>query len=71
MPGWISNQLEAFSIPAYIILFIVLWIGICQLVSTVGGWSKLSRDYRVVAPFDTKKLRLDDSRYDPNVFKNN
>lgn len=71
MPVWISNQLEAFSIPAYIILFIVLWIGICQLISTAGGWSKLSRDYRVAAPFDGKKLRLDDPRYDQNIFKNN
>jgi hypothetical protein len=52
----LTNQLEAFSIPAYIFLFIVLWICVCQLISTAGGWRRLSLDYRAAAPFDGKKL---------------
>ena len=50
------NHLEFFSIPLYIFFFIVLWTGICQLISTTGGWKKLGRDYRAAAPFDGKKL---------------
>lgn len=51
-----ANQLEPFSIPAYILIFIVLWICVCQLISTAGGWRILSRDYRAAASFDGKKL---------------
>jgi len=51
-----ANQLEPFSIPAYIFIFIALWICVCQLISTAGGWRILSRDYRAAASFDGKKL---------------
>jgi len=50
------NPYESFSIPSYIFFFIILWICICQLISTAGGWRRLSRDYRAAAPFDGKKL---------------
>jgi hypothetical protein len=50
------NQLESFSIPLYIFFFILLWICVCQLISTAGGWRILGRDYRAAAPFDGKKL---------------
>jgi hypothetical protein len=53
-----ANQLEPFSIPAYILIFIALWICVCQLISTAGGWRILSRDYRAAASFDGKKLWL-------------
>jgi hypothetical protein len=46
----------AISIPLYIFFFTVLWICVCQLISTAGGWRLLSRDYRAAAPFDGKKL---------------
>lgn len=52
----VTNQLEAFSLPAYLLLFIVLWICVCQLISSAGGWRILSRDYRAAAPFEGKKF---------------
>lgn len=50
------NQLESYSIHLYVFFFMILWICICQLISTVGGWRKLSRDYSAAAPFDGKKF---------------
>jgi hypothetical protein len=50
------NQLESSSISLYIFFFIALWICICQLISTAGGWRILGRDYRAATPFDGKKL---------------
>ena len=52
----VTHQIEMFSIPAYTLLFIALWIGICQLISGVGGWRILSRQYRAAAPFEGKKF---------------
>lgn len=47
---------ETFSVPAYILLFIILWIGICKLISAAGGWRVLARDYRADSLFDGQKL---------------
>ncbi len=40
------------------ILFIILWIGICFLLSLISGWWALSKNYRANYPFSGKKLRM-------------
>ena len=51
-----ANQFEPFSIPIYILFFIIIWMVVCKLISTVGGWKILSRDYRANSAFDGKKM---------------
>ena len=53
-----ANQLEAFFVPAYILIFIAMWICGCKLISVFGGWEALSRDYRANSAFDGRKLWL-------------
>lgn len=53
-----ANHLEPFSVPAYILIFIALWICVCKLLSVFGGWQALSRDYRANSAFDGPKLWL-------------
>lgn len=53
-----AYQFEPFSIPAYILFFIILWICVCKLISAAGGWRILARDYRANSLFDGKKLWL-------------
>ena len=52
------NQFEPFSVPTYILVFILIWVGVCQLISAAGGWKILSRDYRANSAFDGKKMWL-------------
>ena len=52
------DQLEPFSIPIYIVFFIMVWMAVCKLISAVGGWNILSRDYRANSAFDGKKIWL-------------
>ena len=52
------DQLEPFSIPIYIVFFIMVWMAVCKLISAVGGWNILSRDYRANSAFDGKKMWL-------------
>jgi hypothetical protein len=52
------NQFEPFSVSAYIFFFIIFWVGVCKVISAVGGWKTLSRDYRANSAFDGKKMRL-------------
>ena len=47
---------EPFSVPGYILFFIILWICVCKLISTIGGWRILARDYQAHASFDGQKL---------------
>jgi hypothetical protein len=47
-----------FSVPAYILLFIILWMGVCKLISVTGGWRILARDYRANSLYDGQKLWL-------------
>ena len=49
---------EIFSVPAYILLFLILWIGVCKLIAAAGGWGTLARDYRADSVFDSRKLWL-------------
>ena len=49
---------EPFSVPVYILLFIILWVGVCKLIAAAGGWRILARDYRADSIFDGKKLWL-------------
>jgi hypothetical protein len=49
---------EPFSVPVYILFFIILWIGVCKLISATGGWRILARDYRANSLFDGQKLWL-------------
>ncbi len=49
---------EAFSVPAFIIFFIILWICVCKLISATGGWRTLARDYRANTAFDGQKRWL-------------
>jgi hypothetical protein len=53
-----ANQIEPFSVLTYIFLFIIIWVGVCMLISAAGGWKILSRDYRVSSAFDGKKMWL-------------
>jgi hypothetical protein len=53
-----ANPFEPFSISGYILFFIVIWIVVCKLISAVGGWNILSRDYRADSGFDGKKMWL-------------
>jgi len=53
-----ANQLEPFSLPAYILFFIALWICVCKLISFFGGWKTLSQDYQANSAFDSQKLWL-------------
>jgi hypothetical protein len=53
-----AYQFEPFSVPAYILFFIILWISVCKLISAAGGWRILARDYRANSLFDGKKLWL-------------
>ena len=53
-----SNQLEPFTVSAYILIFIALWSCVCKLISVFGGWQALSRDYRANSAFDGQKLWL-------------
>jgi hypothetical protein len=51
-----ANQLEPFSGPAYILIFITLWICVCKLISVFDGWKTLSQDYQTNSAFDGQKL---------------
>ena len=53
-----ANQLEPFSLSAYILFFIALWICVCKLISVFGGWKTLSQDYQANSAFDGQKLWL-------------
>ena len=53
-----ANQFEPFSVPAYIFFFIILWMGVCKVISVVGGWRILARDYQANSQFDGQKLWL-------------
>ena len=52
------NQFVLFSAPAHILFFIIIWVGVCKLISVVGGWNILSRDYQANSAFDGKKMWL-------------
>jgi hypothetical protein len=52
------NQFDPFSVSAYILSFIIIWVGVSKLLSVVGGWNMLSRDYRANSIFDGKKMWL-------------
>jgi hypothetical protein len=52
------NQIMLFSLPAHILFFIIIWVGVCKVLSVVGGWNILSRDYRADSAFDGKKMWL-------------
>ncbi|MBT8332186.1 MAG: hypothetical protein KJP06_07645 [Deltaproteobacteria bacterium] len=51
-----SIQFEPFSAPANILLFIMLWIGVCKLLSVFGGWKMLAGEYRAKSAFEGCKL---------------
>ena len=53
-----ANQFELFPIPIYILFFIMIWMAVCKLISAVGGWKILSRDYRANASFAGRKMWL-------------
>ena len=53
-----AYQFEPFSAPAYILIFIALWICVCKLISVFGGWQALSRVYRADSAFNDQKLWL-------------
>ena len=53
-----ANQFEPFSVLTYILFFIIIWAGVCKLISAVGGWKILSGDYRANSVFDGKKMWL-------------
>ena len=53
-----AYQFELFSVPVYILFFIILWICVCKLISAAGGWKILARDYRANFAFDGQKLWL-------------
>ena len=52
------NQFLPLSVPAHILFFIIIWVGVCKLISVVGGWNILSRDYQANSAFAGKKMRL-------------
>ncbi len=52
------NQFELFSVPAYLLFFIIIWVGVCKVISAVGGWKILSQDYRANSAFDGQKMWL-------------
>lgn len=52
------NQFEPFPVPVYILFFILIWVGVCKVISAAGGWKILSRDYRANSAFDGKKMWL-------------
>ena len=49
-------QFESFSVPTHILLFIILWIGVCKILSAIGGWRMLAWHYRSNSDFDGQKL---------------
>jgi hypothetical protein len=51
-------KMHLISIPAYILIFIALWICVCKLISIFGGWKTLSQDYQANSAFDGQKLWL-------------
>lgn len=53
-----ANQFESFSVPIYVLFFIIIWVAVCKLISVTGGWNMLSRDYRANSAFDGKKMWL-------------
>jgi hypothetical protein len=53
-----ANQFEPFSVLTYVLFFILIWAGVCKLISAVGGWKRLSRDYRANSAFEGKKMWL-------------
>ena len=52
------NQFDPFSVPTYILFFVLIWMGVCKLISAVAGWKILSRDYRANSAFDGQKMWL-------------
>ena len=52
------NQFIPFSVPTHILFFIIIWLGVCKIISAVGGWNILSRDYRANSAFEGKKMWL-------------
>ena len=51
-------QLESFSVPTHILFFIILWIGVCKILSAIGGWRMLAQHYRSNSDFDGQKMRF-------------
>ena len=52
------NQFIPFSVPTHILFFVIIWVSVCKIISAVGGWNVLSRDYRANSAFDGKKMWL-------------
>jgi len=58
----LENQLQQFP-PQYMVLLVIsLWILVCILVSAIGGWRELAKDYRADFPFEGKKFRMKSGR---------
>ncbi|MDJ0986926.1 MAG: hypothetical protein QNJ26_15410 [Desulfobacterales bacterium] len=49
-------QFESFSVPTLILIVIILWIGVCTILSAIGGWRMLAGHYRSNSDFDGRKL---------------
>ena len=47
---------EPFTVPGYIIFFIILWIGVCNLIAAASGWRVLAGHYPAISAFDGRKL---------------
>ena len=53
-----TYSFEPFSVPGYILFFVILWICVCKLTSAIGGWRILARDYPAHSSFNGQKLWL-------------
>jgi hypothetical protein len=44
--------------PTFYLISVLVWLGICALVSVTAGWSRLARDYRARRRVQGERLRF-------------
>lgn len=55
--------MDAYSFETFFpIIFIFFWLGICKLLSVMGGWISLAGSYRLIDSFDGTKWHLQYAR---------
>jgi len=56
--GHAPHLLGSFPPYLFVPLFVAMWVGICHVISLVGGWRELSSHYHAEHPFSGELFRF-------------
>jgi hypothetical protein len=62
-------RLEYFILFVFPISFFGMWVAVCFLLASLGGWSRLARHYRSQSGFAGKKWRFKSGQFQPVNYK--